>query len=268
VASNGEYSSYSNCLSGCVAPVRYNCNTSNWTCSQAANGTYANYSDCTAACQPPITRYTCNSNYQCVVATNGEYSSYSNCLSGCVAPNQCTITNFTSNDYSITTGDNIVLTWNTSNCNSCTAYTNPSNSYWTGSQSTYGSRQIYNLQKSFNLYFNLSNNTTSDTETLNVNLQSVTPTLSFWADKYSLIKGEETYLRWTSTNTNYCTASNGWSGNRQTNGYELVKPSSQTTYNLTCYGANGSVSKSLTIYVSEGQNIGLTKLGKKSVKWR
>jgi len=69
-------------------------------------------------------------------------------------------------------------------------------------------------------------------------------------------------LRWTSTNTNYCTASNGWSGNRQTNGYELVKPSSQTTYNLTCYGANGSVSKSLTIYVSEGQNIGLTKLGR------
>ena len=244
-------------------PIRYSCNTSNYQCYQATNGTYGNYNDCAAACQPPLTRYTCNSNYQCVMATNGEYSSYSNCLSGCVAPNQCTINNFASNDYGITTGDNIVLTWNTSNCNYCTAYTNPSNSYWTGSQATYGSRTIYNLQSPSTFTLTCSNNTTSDTETLHVNLQSVTPTLSFWADKYSLTQGENTYLRWTSNNTNYCVASNGWSGTKSITGYENTTPGAQTTYTLTCYGNGGQVSQTLTLYVaSPTTSMSFTKLGR------
>ncbi|MGC8880816.1 MAG: PKD domain-containing protein [Minisyncoccia bacterium] len=88
------------------------------------------------------------------------------------------------------------------------------------------------------------------------------PTLDFWADKYSLILGESTYLRWTSSNTNYCVASNGWNGNKSTNGYELTNPSNQTTYTLTCYGPGGSVSKSLTIYVNAEKNLSITKLGR------
>jgi len=263
VATNGEYSSYSNCLSGCVAPVRYNCNTSTYQCYQATNGTYGSYNDCASACQPPITRYTCNSNYQCVVATNGEYSSYSNCLSGCVAPNQCTITNFTSNDYSITPGNNIVLAWNTSNCNSCSTYANPNNSYWTGSQMIYGSRTIYSLQNSSSFTLTCSNNSTSDTKNLNVNIQSFRPTLSFWADDYTLSQGDSTYLRWASNNANYCVASNGWSGNKSLSSYESTAPNSQTTYTLTCYGNGGQITQSLTLYVtSPTTRLSFTKLGR------
>ncbi len=88
------------------------------------------------------------------------------------------------------------------------------------------------------------------------------PTLELWADKYSLISGESTYLRWTSLNTNYCVASNGWSGNKSTSGYELVSPTNQTTYTLTCYGQYGSVTRSVTLYVSYGKNIALIKLGR------
>ncbi|NMB92054.1 MAG: DUF11 domain-containing protein [Parcubacteria group bacterium] len=263
VASNGEYTSLTSCQNNCVAPVRYNCNTNTWTCSQATNGTYGTYSECTSACQPPITRYTCNSNYQCVVASNGEYTSLTSCQNNCVTPSQCVITNFISNDYSITNGDNIILTWNTTNCNYCTASTNPSNSYWTGSQATYGSRTIYNLQNPSTFTLTCSNNTTSDTETFNVSLQSVTPTLSFWADKYSLTQGESTYLRWTSNNTNYCVASNGWSGTKSITGYENTTPNTQTTYTLTCYGNSGQVSQTVTIYVAAPTtSMSFTKLGR------
>jgi len=198
-----------------------------------------------------------------VVATNGEYSSYSNCLSGCVAPNQCTITNFTSNDYSITPGNNIVLAWNTSNCNSCSTYANPNNSYWTGSQMIYGSRTIYSLQNSSSFTLTCSNNSTSDTKNLNVNIQSFRPTLSFWADDYTLSQGDSTYLRWTSNNANYCVASNGWSGNKSLSSYESTAPNSQTTYTLTCYGNGGQITQSLTLYVtSPTTRLSFTKLGR------
>lgn len=98
-----------------------------------------------------------------------------------------------------------------------------------------------------------------------VNIEGATsPTLNFWADRYSLNQGESTYLRWTSENTNYCTASNGWSGNKSTYGYEIVYPNVNTTYDLICYGNNEQVSRSLTIYVSSfsGNNLNLTKLGR------
>ena len=263
VDTSGAYTSLSTCQANCVAPVRYNCNTSTYQCYQATNGTYGSYNDCASACQPPITRYTCNSNYQCVVATNGEYSSYSNCLSGCVAPNQCTITNFTSNDYSITPGNNIVLAWNTSNCNSCSTYANPNNSYWTGSQMIYGSRTIYSLQNSSSFTLTCSNNSTSDTKNLNVNIQSFRPTLSFWADDYTLSQGDSTYLRWASNNANYCVASNGWSGNKSLSSYESTAPNSQTTYTLTCYGNGGQITQSLTLYVtSPTTRLSFTKLGR------
>jgi len=89
------------------------------------------------------------------------------------------------------------------------------------------------------------------------------PTLDLWADKYTINQGESTYLRWTSTNANYCVASTGWTGNKSTNGYESVSPNYDTTYSLTCHGDGGQISRSVTIYVtSTGTNLSLTKLGR------
>jgi len=90
-------------------------------------------------------------------------------------------------------------------------------------------------------------------------------TLNLWADKYTINQEESTYLRWASTNTNHCTASNGWSGNKSTSGYKSISPNSDTTYSLTCYGSGGQISKSVTIYVTSigiGANLNLTKLGR------
>jgi len=141
--------------------------------------------------------------------------------------------------------------------------------YWSGA--TYGSNSY--SQKSFSSYGNYTayltvhdsqNRSASTSCSVNVNGQYTnTPTLNLWADKYTIAQGESTYLRWTSTNANYCTASNGWSGSKSTSGYESVSPSSNTTYGLTCYGSGGQITRSITIYVtSVSTNLNLTKLGR------
>jgi len=90
-----------------------------------------------------------------------------------------------------------------------------------------------------------------------------TPTLSFWADDYTLSQGDSTYLRWASNNANYCVASNGWSGNKSLSNYESTAPNNQTTYTLTCYGNGGQITQSLTLYVtSPSTTLSFTKLGR------
>lgn len=140
--------------------------------------------------------------------------------------------------------------------------------YWSGA--TYGNNSY--SQRTFSSYGNYTayltvhdsqNRSASTSCSVNVNEQYTNaPTLNLWADKYTIAQGESTYLRWTSTNTNYCTASNGWSGNKSTSGYESVSPNSDTTYSLTCYGSGGQITRSITIYVtSVSTNLNLTKLG-------
>ncbi len=98
--------------------------------------------------------------------------------------------------------------------------------------------------------------------------QIVTPTLDFWADKYTINQGESVYLHWSSSYVNYCVASLGWSGPKSTNGFELVSPESDTTYSLTCYGNNGTLTRNLTIKVNPRAypvyfgDIALNKLGR------
>lgn len=141
--------------------------------------------------------------------------------------------------------------------------------YWSGA--TYGNNSY--SQKTFSSYGDYTayltvhdsqNRSASTSCSVNVNEQYTNaPTLNLWADKYTIAQGESTYLRWTSTNTNYCTASNGWSGNKSTSGYESVSPNSDTTYSLTCYGDGGQITRSITIYVtSVSTNLNLTKLGR------
>jgi uncharacterized repeat protein (TIGR01451 family) len=296
VASNGEYASLSTCQNNCIAPARYACNTSTYQCYVNTNGSYGNLTDCQNNCQPPITRYACNANYQCYAATFGTYGSYNDCLNACQPP----ITRYTCNtNYQCvvaSNGEYASLSTCQNNCQqiiqplsvSCyaspnypqinqtvTFYSNVSGGsgnytyYWSGyasgngsySQQTFSSSGTY----SANLMVYDSNGRSGSTScSAYVQGQSIlTPTLNFWADKYTLNQGEATYLRWTSNNTNYCVASNGWSGSKSTSNYESTAPNSQTTYTLTCYGNGGQVTQSLTLYVtSPTTTLNFTKLGR------
>jgi len=296
VASNGEYTSFSTCQNNCIAPTRYSCNTSTYQCYQAVFGSYASYNDCLNACQPPLTRYTCSANYQCVAASNGEYTSLSTCQNNCIAPTRYSCNTSTYQCYQAVFGSyasyndcvnacqqitqplsvSCYASPNTVSTNqTVTFYSNVSGGsggytyYWSGYASGNGSYSQTSFSSSGTYSVNLtvydsSSRTGSASCSVNVQNQStITPTLNFWADKYTLNQGEATYLRWTSTNTNYCVASNGWSGNKSTSNYESTAPNSQTTYTLICYGNGGQVTQSLTLYVtSPTTTISFTKLGR------
>jgi len=278
-------------------PTRYSCNTNTYQCYVATNGAYANLNDCVNACQTPTTRYACNtSTWQCYQSTSGPYTSLNNCQNNCIAQTRYSCNYSTHQCYQTTSGSyisyndcaNACQQTNQSLSVSCSASPNPAQTdqtvtfssnisggsgnysyYWSGA--TYGNSSY--SQKSFSSYGNYTayltvhdsqNRSASTSCSVNVSGQYTnTPTLNLWADKYTIAQGESTYLRWTSTNANYCTASNGWSGSKSTSGYESVSPSPNTTYGLTCYGSGGQITRSVTIYVtSVSTNLNLTKLGR------
>ncbi len=141
--------------------------------------------------------------------------------------------------------------------------------YWSGA--TYGSnsysQERFNSDGNYTAYLTVhdsQNRSASTSCRVHIDEEDTnSPTLDLWADEYTIAQGESTYLRWASNNTDYCTASNGWSGTKSTDRYESVSPNSDTNYNLTCYGSDGQVTRSITIYVtSVSTNLNLTKLGR------
>ncbi len=76
-----------------------------------------------------------------------------------------------------------------------------------------------------------------------------TPTLTFTASPTSISSGQSSTLSWSTTNATSCTASNGWTGTKATSGGQSVTPSSAATYSLTCTGAGGSVTNSVSVSV-------------------
>ena len=164
---------------------------------------------------------------------------------------------------SIINGLNVTFNSNVSGGNGNYTYS------WSGSVSGNNSytRRSFSSSGNYTAYLHVydsENRSGSTSCSANVEYQYL-PALdiNLWADKYSLIQGESTYLRWTSTHANYCVASSGWSGTKSTSNYESTSPSGTTTYTLTCYGDGGHSTKSLTIYVSgSGKNLSLNKLGR------
>ncbi len=141
--------------------------------------------------------------------------------------------------------------------------------YWSGATdgSNSSSQERFNSDGNYTAYLTVhdsQNRSASTSCRVHIDEEDTdSPTLDLWADEYTIAQGESTYLRWASNNTDYCTATNGWSGNKSTDGYESVSPNSDTNYNLICYGNGGQVTRSVTIYVtSVSTSLNLTKLGR------
>ena len=76
------------------------------------------------------------------------------------------------------------------------------------------------------------------------------PTVSLTSDVTTVNRGETANLQWTSGNATSCTASGGWSGARGLSGTEAITNIQTTrTYTLTCSGAGGQASSSVTVTV-------------------
>ena len=214
-------------------PTRYFCNTSTWQCVVDNYGPYTSLNACQTDCQPTtqplsVSCYASPSSAQ----VNQTVTFYSNASGGSG--------NYTYHWSGVASGSQSYSQRSFSNTGTQTAYL------------TVYDSQGKSASTSCNAYIGGGQCTNP-------------PTVNLWADKYTINQEETTYLRWSSNNANYCVASNGWSGNKATSGYETIYPNNDTTYHLTCYGYNncGQVSQSITIYVaSTGTNLSLTKLGR------
>jgi hypothetical protein len=76
-----------------------------------------------------------------------------------------------------------------------------------------------------------------------------TTALTFTGNPTTITAGQSATLTWSSTNTTSCTATGGWTGTKGTTGSQVVTPTANATYTLTCTDATGSSARSVTITV-------------------
>ena len=149
--------------------------------------------------------------------------------------------NLSINPISISQGQSATISWSTTNATACGA-----SNGWTGTKSTSGSEIINNINA--NTTFVLSCKGPSGSTSKSVYL-SVTPTqnisllpkITFYANPAGIEQGKNSTLTWSATNADYCTASGGWSGRKETSGNQIITNiKTPTKYILTCTGASGS----------------------------
>jgi uncharacterized delta-60 repeat protein len=85
------------------------------------------------------------------------------------------------------------------------------------------------------------------------------PTLTLTVSESTVAAGTAVTLDWSSSNTQSCSASGGWSGSRSTGGSELVTPVSPSmSYTLSCSGTGGSIERSVEVVVAPAPQITFT----------
>ena len=138
------------------------------------------------------------------------------------------------------------LSWVSSNADSCIGL-----GAWTGAKAANGEEFVGPLTSSSSFVLQCSNagGTTEDSVTVTVQQGSQpAPSMTFSADPASVDVGGYTVLSWTSANANSCSASDGWQGNRPTDGSENAGPIDEdTTFSLMCTGAGGSLTRSVLV---------------------
>jgi hypothetical protein len=78
------------------------------------------------------------------------------------------------------------------------------------------------------------------------------PTVNLRATPESVSSGASSTLTWSSANATSCTASGEWTGTLATSGSRSTGAvSADTTFTVTCKGAGGTASRTLTVYLSD-----------------
>lgn len=155
----------------------------------------------------------------------------------------------TASPTSIQRGSSSTLTWTSTNTTRCVSSGN-----WTSSTATSGSQSIMaTTTKVYAISCSGSGGSIAKQVTVTVTGTSTPPTpptLTFTASPTTILQGATSTLSWISASTLSCTASNGWTGNKTLTGSQIVSPTATTTYELSCTGVGGSISKQATIAVT------------------
>ena len=150
------------------------------------------------------------------------------------------------------------LRWSVQNATSCTAYADPILSSWMGEKgSVSGTAFTGNLQQDtiFHLQCWGPGGMGEDWTQVNVGNSSLSePSLSFWADDFSVLSGGSTTLRWKSTGAvGQCRASGDWLGNKglssSASGVPTGALTTPKTYRLTCSNAGGSITATVNVLI-------------------
>lgn len=139
-----------------------------------------------------------------------------------------------------------VLSWSSSNADSCTA-----SGAWSGGKSTGGSQTISSLTSSSSFTITCSSNGGSTNQTVNVSVAAPpAPVVSLSASSTNVSNNGSTTLNWSSSNASSCSASGDWSGNKAVSGSQTISSlTSNKTFTLVCSGIGGSTSRSVNVSV-------------------
>lgn len=163
------------------------------------------------------------------------------------------------------------LTWLSTNATSCTA-----SRAWSGSQAIAGTASTGALSQdsTFALTCTGAGGATSASVTVTVGALPP-PTVAISASPTSVAYGASSTVTWSSTNATSCTASGAWSGAQASAGSVSTGAlTANRTYTITCNGAGGSASQSVTVMVSSptvtisaNPAINLPAFGQSTLEW-
>lgn len=147
---------------------------------------------------------------------------------------------------SVVSGGSATLTWSSTDATACVASGN-----WSGNRPTAGTASTGALSADSAFALTCTGPGGSATQSVNVAVTlPVVPTVSLAAAPSTVLTGGTSTLSWSATNATACTATGAWSGSRAVSGSQVLQSLQTTaTYGLTCTGAGGSASQSVTVTV-------------------
>jgi len=147
---------------------------------------------------------------------------------------------------SVNYDESVTLSWSAVDAFDCVA-----SDEWGGSKSTSGTEVISQIQQ--DSVFTLSCVTDAGMVTQSVVIHVIPvdePLLTFSTSSTVININNPVTLSWSSTNATDCVASGDWSGVKPSSGSEVIDSiSTDRTFNLTCSGAGGDVTDSVSVSV-------------------
>lgn len=144
--------------------------------------------------------------------------------------------------------NSIILSWNSSNADSCSA-----SGDWSGGKATSGSETLTLPRGTYTFRLDCSGSGGSDFDEVTIQIIQV-PQCTFWADPSSIIIPQSSALRWTCQYADSCSINQGvgsvcFSESECSADLTNVRPKQTTAYTLICNGLDGSRSYDATVNV-------------------
>jgi hypothetical protein len=160
----------------------------------------------------------------------------------------------------ITLGQSVMLTWSSANATACSASSVPAESDWTGAKTTSGLQSATpgaTGTETYTLTCGGAGGNSMASVSVTVNAPAAPTVTLTVASTTPITLGQSVMLTWSSTNATTCTASSSptesdWNGAKTTSGTQSASPGATgtKTYTLSCTGAGGTVSASVSVAVN------------------